>query len=314
MDDLLSPPAWKELIIRSEVLWDVVFNEEFSALADKWDSNTGATENEYHQYIPDFRYKRRVVIDTQGFLRCSCCLFARCGYGCVHLLAVILFECPGYAGYTHHDVCVYWWRMYNHYACRGNAIMNGLDEMFQNQFDDDVAGPRMPDEWNPAIVPTAKSNLPPEAFDLDTPMQRLQNYQPEQVNRALRAFAGNTRLNQDGKVKAVEPMDYVGYSQESYHPGDDEEDDDDIPMFSPVMPRVDPLVKPPSFRERFTPKFNELASLFDAANLDPEKEPDLEELDNLFDKLTVELKQVIAQDSNCNKGQSIMLNHPQREK
>lgn len=69
----------------SEYEWLVVLNNDHS----NHFHNIIYEENPYNRCIPRFRRVRVVKMDVDCQMKCSCCLFSRFGYGCVHILSVI---------------------------------------------------------------------------------------------------------------------------------------------------------------------------------------------------------------------------------
>jgi hypothetical protein len=270
--------------------WEVLLKEEqhCEAHPDEVGRNTGE-ENHFFSLIPSFKRLRRVTLDENNRLLCSCYHFERCGYPCPHMAPVILHEVPTYKGFTHHDVCVFWWKTHFHFACHGKKYMEGLDTVFQTLFDNDISGPTMPaGEWmhTSAIVSPQSINALFDKMQNATAAQRLRNYSREQVERALRTFAGNHVVGQEGVHLGVETLDVVGYSQ---HETRTARDDNQTPFYDNVLEEVfdEMLFSQDSdnvpmnqeathgenfraFRELATPQFKQICSLYEAANLNPE--------------------------------------------
>ena len=165
--------------------WLVVLNEEHS---NRFHNITYDEENPYNKYIPRFRRVRVVKMDDDGQMDCSCCLFSRFGFGCVHILSVLLFENPGYSGYTQSDVRVFWWNDYRFYAERGNKYDSEgtWDKHYMHLLDNDIVGPRMPTTWNCSSF-VARSNTTDDSLFLFKPAtERLRNYTSGQAKHALR--------------------------------------------------------------------------------------------------------------------------------
>jgi hypothetical protein len=69
--------------------------------------------------IPIFKRTRTVFIADDGRLRCDCCHFERIGIVCrhmMHVLQLLAVSQEQYLGVTHHDISVFWWSAYAHFA------------------------------------------------------------------------------------------------------------------------------------------------------------------------------------------------------
>lgn len=185
--------------------WSVVLKEEHRNRFHKVDYEV----NPYNKFIPKFQRVRIVNMNSVGEMKCSCCHFSRFGYGCIHVLSVILFENPSYKGYKHTDVRVFWWNDYNFYALREAKYEKGglWNKGYMELLDNDIVGPSMPEDWA-CINFDAKSNALESTdnsiFALKPAVDRLQNYSLGQAKAALNIF---TDVRNDGVATTV------GYSQ-----------------------------------------------------------------------------------------------------
>ena len=156
-------------------------------------------QNPYNVYIPRFRRVRRVKMDVDGQMECSCCLFSRFGYGCIHILSVILFENPSYGGYAQSDVCVFWWNDYRFYAERGEKY----DSLYMHLLDNDITGPRMPTSWNCDGFAAMSNEMDGSLFLFKPATERLRNYTSGQAKRALKIFSENVQQRPDGSKDCI---------------------------------------------------------------------------------------------------------------
>ena len=116
---------------------------------------------------PVFQRVTRVSRNADGRLICSCCHFERCGQPCRHQAAVIMFECPTHPGFSHHDVCIMWWKKFIFFGERtGQGTIDGanyvVSESLRDLMRNDVKGPLLPSlaeqppqpkqDWNLALL------------------------------------------------------------------------------------------------------------------------------------------------------------------
>ena len=150
--------------------------------------------NPYNKFIPRFRRIRFVKMDNDRQMKCSCCLFSRFRFGCVHILSVMSFENPSYDGYTQNDVRVFWWNDYNFYCKRETDYEKGGDWSlhFLQLLDNDISGPRMPETWTAGPF-LAQSNIQElnedSIFAVKAAVESVRNYSAQQAKSALKTFS-----------------------------------------------------------------------------------------------------------------------------
>jgi MULE transposase domain len=150
------------------------------------------TENaESPQLIPRFSRVRKVFITDDRILLCSCKHFERIGIPCRHQMHVLSAISKDYAGITHHDVAVTWWKGFVKYAF--NDVPGPAPSLYQKLLYADTRGPSVPLEMelmpvNPVILDESLVCKPTKEMCL--------NYSVAAINRALSnsTFLGESTL------------------------------------------------------------------------------------------------------------------------
>lgn len=175
--------------------------------------------------IPRFIHERIIRVDGSARMTCTCEHFSRCGYPCCHIAAVVQYEDPCIDGFSHHDIDVHWWTVYQHYALRGagNMVENYLLELCTNP----ISGPKFPTSIQ------SKAWVPLDSY---TPLQveakyRCLNYSDFNIDRAASIFSAENAglLTQESQcnVDSTEDPFPSQLSQNDYdHPEECEECDD----------------------------------------------------------------------------------------
>jgi SWIM zinc finger len=232
----------------------VVAKEEVISCFHKIDHEV----NPYNKYITKFRQVRVVTMNGDRQLQCSCCHFSRFGFGCVHLLSVVLLR---ENQHKNNDI----WSKY-----------------YMELLDNDIKGPSMPEDWKCSDF-SAKSNVPAEftedsIFALKPAFDRLRNYSSGQAKVALRIFADGSNGTFAG---------HVGYSQLCNM--DKESDlDFEIPSIDIDVPTANTQQQTDA-RSRLKPIFDQICSLYESKHA---THCDMPTLDSVVDAMNNKIHDV----------------------
>jgi len=197
--------------------------------------------------IPVFVRVRIVTIEN-GFFKCSCRLFERCGYGCRHIILVIMTIDPSWKGFTKSDVDVFWWQVNQEYGCRSGAFGQALSRLRRS----DLPGPLVPMQ---CLETYPISTQVPALFRIVPAAERLLNYTKEQVESAMSQYGISAVHEQTCDHLVMDSDNILDFSEESTNAvvGNRE-----IHASMPEAPEeMDLLVNP---YQRLTPLLKELAS------------------------------------------------------
>jgi hypothetical protein len=140
------------------------------------------------QIFPRFRRIRKVHLDNDSRLHCSCNLFEICGFPCRHIAAVLMKSIPHWKGFTKLDRCVLWWRVYLS-SNSSECYYGDLLRLSRN----DITGPLWPSIF------TDRMTLPIDETFKPEPDSLLLNYSTNDMELAMRTVSwhGFTQTNED---------------------------------------------------------------------------------------------------------------------
>lgn len=133
--------------------------------------------------VPSFSRIRKVSIDDDGILLCSCMYFERIGIPCRHQMHVLTSIDEGYAGITHHDVSVIWWNEFVKYAFSNEPHCRVISSLYQTLLSNDICGPSIPVGIE---LPPVMPNILDPLLVVKPTVETCVNYDVETINLALR--------------------------------------------------------------------------------------------------------------------------------
>ena len=167
--------------------------------------------------IPLFNRVRRVYMEEQNCLQCSCFQFESTGLPCHHVACVIRFCFPEWQVFSHHDCGIKWWKIWHHYAYCPNNV--GICAILAKTKQVPVTGPYFPsdDKKPPATIDPYKDPISIELLD------SVRNYSQSKILQLL----GKERF-----LPGSQTTNFEGLSQSDYIVHDN---DDDAAHFEPIM-------------------------------------------------------------------------------
>ena len=165
--------------------------------------------------IPIYRRTRTVTMGKDRRLSCPCGSMNQIGLPCVHMNAVIVFEVEDYAGPSHFDTSVHWWKSYFHLAYRYDIETPGeLDTLFEKLSHHDITGPLMPFAFDHESEPTTKNFWPESIFCEKTVISSIINYNDTDVKQILVNYGVIEKGLKQGECFG-DASSFTGYIQES---------------------------------------------------------------------------------------------------
>lgn len=185
--------------------------------------------------IPAFRHVCTVTVDDKQRVRCFCKHFERCGYPCRHQAAVFQVEDFAYAGFTHHDCSIQWWKKFVHHGLRGTPKTEELDVVLEQMLQIDTTFPEILQVMSKMV---GNNGRQPGMANRDETMENYKskfkeedatlmckNFLSNSLQRALDMFASVTQRNST----TLTLLNDAGFcSQESF-----QDDGSILPPFPP---------------------------------------------------------------------------------
>lgn len=106
----------------SDCKWEVKFirDAEDNVEEEEIENDGQDPNNPFGLLIPRFERIRKVSLNDDKTMRCSCCAFESRGIPCVHIGAVLNRCNSNWNGFSHHDCSLCWWKAWNAFSYSAN--------------------------------------------------------------------------------------------------------------------------------------------------------------------------------------------------
>ena len=184
--------------------WQVHFRQEIENEEDAVnDTLLHQTEKHTHNSpIPCFERIQEVTINDDGYLQCSCYHFESTGLPCVHQATVIRSCFKNWRGFTHHDIAMCWWKIWQTHSFDPDA--REISSVLLKLQKSEVSGPSFPSQVLLAGSASYDKRIPNKLA-----LSQVKIYKAEELQQIVASFGVHL---QNGSI--LQP--YNGGTQQSY--------------------------------------------------------------------------------------------------